>query len=78
MRGRAEVARKAHNLEAAGSIPAPATKKIKKYLVDIKTHRIFVKEIRNNIKLKKMNTVMNIAYYYEGEGRNAVRLMAMS
>lgn len=78
MRGRAEVARKAHNLEAAGSIPAPATKKIKKYLVNIKTHRIFVKEIRNNIKLKKMNTVMNIAYYYEGEGRNAVRLMAMS
>ena len=25
MRGRAEVARKAHNLEVAGSIPAPAT-----------------------------------------------------
>jgi len=25
-----------------------------------------------------MNTVMNIAYYYEGEGRNTVRLMAMS
>ena len=78
MRGRAEVARKAHNLEVVGSIPTPATKKIKKYLVNIKTHRIFVKEIRNNIKLKKMNTVMNIAYYYEGEGRNAVRLMAMS
>ena len=78
MRGRAEVARKAHNLEAAGSIPAPATKKIKKYLVNLKSHRIFVKEIRNNIKLKKMTTVTNIAYYYEGEQSSNVRLMSMS
>ena len=28
MRGRAEVARQAHNLEAVGSIPAPATNEI--------------------------------------------------
>jgi hypothetical protein len=33
LRGRAEAARKAHNLEVGGSIPPPATKKFYKYLV---------------------------------------------
>ena len=62
MRGRAEVARQAHNLKAGGSIPPPATKKLKN-IWSLKKCPYICKTKRNNLNKEIMTTVAT--YYYE-------------
>ncbi len=62
MRGRAEVARQAHNLKAGGSIPPPATKKIKN-IWRYKKSSYICKTKQNNLKIEIMTTFET--YYYE-------------
>ena len=62
MRGRAEAARKAHNLEVGGSIPPPATKKLKN-IWWFKKSPYICKIKRNNLNKEIMTTVTT--YYYE-------------
>ena len=62
MRGRAEAARKAHNLEVGGSIPPPATKKLKN-IWWFKKSPYICKRNKNDKKIESMTTFET--YYYE-------------
>jgi hypothetical protein len=63
LRGRAEVARQAHNLKVGGSIPPPATKKIYKNIWSLKKSLYICKTKQNNLKIEIMATFET--YYYE-------------
>lgn len=75
MRGRAEEARKAHNLEVTGSNPVPATKKLKNIWWFKKTPYI-CKTKQNNLNKEIMTTITT--YYYEAYEEHSVTGDTMS
>ena len=71
-RGRAVVARQAHNLKVAGSIPAPATKKHRKNLQVLGDFLFILTHERNRVSMfhRLVTAMSHLLANYVGHRRN--------